>query len=250
VFVFEGLPNLVGYVTGLATRLRQRGSLQVVVYHVLGDLVNAAEHALIHYFPLTLAEPFLQNSSIGTPYQKWAKITNEDFEHVDQCVRLLLPLAWGCYEKNVWDRSEDEERPFGGLVKDTWIWLNYIRIRYNCCIVDQYVPTLTISTLHLDSWVDTDGRRVLNVDNLPRWARPELSPQIVTESAFDIADRGTIAELQRIGLTRLDEMRRLNDRFATWIRTHCTMEEITAPHQGTLDNSLSRLRPRHGTHGT
>ena len=71
--MLEGLPSLFEYVIGVVTRQRQRGSLAVVLYHLLGDVVNAAEHALTDYFPLTLSESFLHNSSIGTPYQKWAQ---------------------------------------------------------------------------------------------------------------------------------------------------------------------------------
>lgn len=229
--MFEGLPNLFEHVSGVATRLRQRGSLHVVMYHLLGDAVNAAEYALTHYFPLTLAEPFLQNSSIGTPYQKWAKFTNEDFQKVDQCIGRLVQAAWDCYEN-----AEE----LSASTKDAWLWFKTILDGYNCCIVHAEVPTLTISTLHLDGWVDAVGGRFRNVTNKPPWQLTEPPPPIVTKSAWDIADREAIASLQRIGIARLEEMRGLNDRFAHWIRTHCTMEEITTPHRGTLsDRSLS-----------
>src|SRR5262249_34225229 len=70
------------------------GSLAIVVFHLLGDLANAAELALTHYLPLTLTEDFLQNSSIGPPYQKWAKFTNEDFHELDLALVRLLPVVW------------------------------------------------------------------------------------------------------------------------------------------------------------
>ena len=92
--MLEGLPSVFDYLISGVTRERHRGSLVVVLYHLLGDVVNAAEHALTHYFPLTLAESFLQNSSLGTPYQKWAKFTNDDFRKLDECVRRLIPAAW------------------------------------------------------------------------------------------------------------------------------------------------------------
>jgi hypothetical protein len=54
------------------------------------DAVNHYRHALDHYFTLTLNEPFLQNSSIGTPYQKWAYFTNEDFGMLSFAIHNLL----------------------------------------------------------------------------------------------------------------------------------------------------------------
>ena len=225
--MFEGLPDFLAHVSGVATRIRQRGSLQVVMYHLLGDVVNAAEYTLIHYFPLSLAEPFLQNSSIGTPYQKWAKFTNEDFQKVDHCLRRLIPAAWDCY-------VNAEE--LSASTKDAWHWFYSLLTEYNCCTVDVGTPTLTISTLHLDGWVDAIGGRFRNVINRPDWDRNEPSPPILSKSTWDIADRETIANLQRLGTMRLEEMRHLNDRFARWISTHCTMEEITAPHRGTLSD--------------
>jgi hypothetical protein len=97
--VLEGLPPLVELTTDALRRFGRADSLAVVAYHLLGDVVNAAGHALFHYLPLNLDEPFLQNSSIGTPYQKWAKFTSDDFCRVDQCLGRLAPVAWMLYER-------------------------------------------------------------------------------------------------------------------------------------------------------
>jgi hypothetical protein len=37
------------------------------------DVISHYQYAMSHYFNLTLKEKYLQNSSIGTPYQKWQK---------------------------------------------------------------------------------------------------------------------------------------------------------------------------------
>ena len=49
-----GLPAFSEYVIRISTVARGRpcGSLALVVYHLLGDMANAAELALSHYFPL------------------------------------------------------------------------------------------------------------------------------------------------------------------------------------------------------
>jgi hypothetical protein len=245
--MLEGLPSLFEYVIGVVTRQRQRGSLAVVLYHLLGDVVNAAEHALIHYFPLTLSESFLQNSSIGTPYQKWAKFTNEDFQNVDQCLRRLIPAAWEWYDQTI-------NRPLheGGIdlanpeswfeksaaIKDAWHWFHVVKTEYTCCFVNSDEPALTLSAINLNGWVDWTEGRFLNVCNRPPWDPPQRVPPIITKSVRDIADRSAVTELQRVGLARLEELREANGRFAGWLRANYTMEEITAPHRGTLSGGL------------
>ncbi|WP_437739162.1 hypothetical protein WMF39_25820 [Sorangium sp. So ce1504] len=91
--MLEGLPAFSEYVIRISTVARGRpcGSLALVVYHLLGDMANAAELALSHYFPLTLTEPYLQNSSLGSPYQKRATFTNEDFGNL-YCFRRPLVI--------------------------------------------------------------------------------------------------------------------------------------------------------------
>jgi hypothetical protein len=230
--VLEGLPSLFDYLVAGVARQPRRGSLTVVLYHLLGDVVNAAEHALTHYFPLTLAEPFLQESSFGTPYQKWAKFTNDDFRKLDQCVRRLVPVAWSWYEEAVDRPARDRERH--PSTKDAWAWFSTVKTRYAACVIDPAEPAATLSALDIRACVESAGGRFLNL-----WTRPpddgrEPPPPAVTQTTRDISDRAVIAELQRAGLTRLEEMRRLNAQFAGWLRAHGTMKEITGPHCGTL----------------
>ena len=64
--------------------------LPATVYMMQMDVINHYRHALDHYFTLTLDEPFLQNSSLGTPYQKWAYFTNENFARLSFSIHNLL----------------------------------------------------------------------------------------------------------------------------------------------------------------
>ena len=54
------------------------------------DVINHLDHALKHYFPISLDASYLQHSSIGSPYKKWAKFTNEDFAEFDYAFWLLM----------------------------------------------------------------------------------------------------------------------------------------------------------------
>ena len=61
----------------------------------------------------------------------------------------------------------------------------------------------------------------------------------ITKENLNITDQATVRHLQRTGLARLQELRALNGQLATWLRSHCTIEEITGPHQGQLlDTSM------------
>lgn len=66
------------------------GPLPAVVYLMQVDVINHYRLALDHYLTVSLDAPFLQNSSLGSPYQKWAYVTNEDFEELSFAARNLL----------------------------------------------------------------------------------------------------------------------------------------------------------------
>jgi hypothetical protein len=75
--------------TGYANRLAVF-PLPAAVYLMQRDVINHYDYALDHYFTLTLQESFLQNSSIGPPYQKWAYFTNADFGLLSFTIHNLL----------------------------------------------------------------------------------------------------------------------------------------------------------------
>ncbi len=127
--MFDGLPALFRYSTDLIFLERCRGSLAVVIYHLLGDIINAVEHALVHYFPLTLEESFLQNSHIGSRYQKWAKFTNEDFQKCDRCLRQLIPAIWSLYDAGYdeWTGNLDALNDAFGMDFDGGLVLCFLR---------------------------------------------------------------------------------------------------------------------------
>lgn len=60
----------------------QIAPLPSVVFMMQRDVINQYRYALEHYLHVNLKSSFLQNSSLGTPYEKWAKFTNEDFENL------------------------------------------------------------------------------------------------------------------------------------------------------------------------
>ena len=64
--------------------------LPATVYLMQMDVINHYRYALDHSLTVPLDAPFLQNSSLGTPYQKWAYFTNEDFGLLSFAAHNLL----------------------------------------------------------------------------------------------------------------------------------------------------------------
>lgn len=85
-FVFD---DAVRALAGHADRLAV-APLPAAVYLMQVDVINHYRYALDHYLTVPLDAPCLQLSSLGTPYQKWAYFTNQDFGLLSFAVHNLL----------------------------------------------------------------------------------------------------------------------------------------------------------------
>jgi hypothetical protein len=227
--MFDGLPEMFTHSTNVIVHHNQRNSLAVLVYHLWGDVLNAVEYALTHYFHLTLKEPFLQNSHLGSPYQKWAKFSNDDFKTCDQCLQRLIPALFQLYDQT----NDMNSRTDRLATKDSWIWFSTVKTEYASCVISGNDPELTLSAINVADWLDPVGTRFIG--RLP-WDRASHLPPIITKGRVEIADRAVIGRLQTAGVGTLAKLRQIQDNLAVWLRSNCTMDEITALHRGTLSD--------------
>ena len=94
----------------------------------LYDTYRAMDHAIYamhvleaHYLAISLESDFLENSRYGTPFQKWYKFTEEDFDKVRIHLReFLTELVHVTYAKN---QEDEEDTPTPVIEK-------YIRAKY------------------------------------------------------------------------------------------------------------------------
>jgi hypothetical protein len=84
-FVFEDALRLLTHPGKL-----QSCALPILLFHMQGDVINSYRQAMDHYLTTPLDSAFLQNSSLGSPYQKWLTITNSDFDILNFCTYNLL----------------------------------------------------------------------------------------------------------------------------------------------------------------
>jgi hypothetical protein len=234
VRMLQGLPDVTEYVAGLVLRRRLPGPLGVVVYHHLGDLLNAAGYALAHYFPITLDQPYLQNSSLGTPYQKWAFFTNKDFAAVDECLRRLLVAVYRYYE----DTNDNKVCDEFVRLKDAWHSFHEVANGYNCCVIDCDEQRLSLAAIEIMPFVDRDSSRFLNVWNVPPWKRGEKpQPSVLSRTTLAIEERAVIGRLHGDGLARLQELLHVREHFATGLRSVLSVDDVLCAHRGHLSRS-------------
>ena len=219
--MYEGLPDIFNFSASLVKSKPQRDSLTVVVYHQLGDILNAAEYALTHYLTLTLNEPFLQNSHIGTPYQKWASVTNKNYQLLALCIKSFLPTAMTLY-------SEIDDT---GGQKSAFTWFHSVYEEYISCEVNSEKPALTLSVINLSDWIDPDNERFLRLSKL-------CEPPIITRSEVSLYDRSVLTEIQNDGFSRIAEIRILLAKLASWIDRRYMLSDLTAPHKGVISKFL------------
>jgi hypothetical protein len=95
--------------------------LPATVYLMQVDVINHYRHALDHYLTVPLDESFLQNSSLGTPYQKWAYFTNEDFRRLSFAVHNLLRYTSRLvHESECLDLCDSERYAEMGRISNTY----------------------------------------------------------------------------------------------------------------------------------
>ena len=237
--LFSGIPDFAQFAV-VSTRRRfamRHDALPMVVFHGLGDLVNAMEQGVRHYFPLTLREGFLQNSSLGTPYQKWAKFTNDDFAAVDACLKRLLPAMWTSYHDPILPLHGQGDRDHSHIatLKDAWFMMDAVKDSYRSCVIDPSRPDLAITALCINRWVGADG---IVFNHCNRSGGPHPAPPVMAVTQHAIMERSVIAGMAGQGAQELARTRAVVEGFRQWIASEVSVFDLLNDHQGTLLEGL------------
>jgi hypothetical protein len=159
---------------------------------------------------LTLNEHFLQNSSIGTPYEKWAKFTNEDFDNLAFMVTNLIRYTTRLIHETESVALHAERRFAEASARS-----------------NAYIPPLVE--------IDHRQRRIgIRIDPDNTLA---LTPFATESSGFDAAlrertislvDRSVLNELETEALAECDYLAKANDRFRVLCNSYCAEHEVAA----------------------
>jgi hypothetical protein len=222
--LLTGLPMICEDVRDSIETVDAKDPLAFVIHYLMRGLIQAARSALTHYFPLTLQEHFLQDSRHGTPYQKWAFITNQDFAQVDRALRLLLNTSFAWRSRTRWIT----DTPDGATLTRMSLCFDHIKKHHVTCAVDSQQPTLILSGIQHLQWSSVIGWG----DKGPIFE--ELPPTLLT-CTVDISDRRRLSELQQDGLAELARMESHANGLAEWLQLHYRMDDILSPSVLPLD---------------
>jgi hypothetical protein len=182
--------------------------LPSVVYMLQRDVINHYRHALMHYLTVDLSSPFLQNSSHGTPYQKWAKFTNEDFDRLFFSISNLLRYTARLIE--------DMEERHGELTELT--------NRYISWLVD-----IRFGRIFIGVRCEQDNR--VSLMSLP--VPPPPPGTTFRTNSIAIQDGSARKEgLQRVqadGQTELTSLMEIHETFAALCKQYYSQHAIIAP---------------------
>lgn len=179
-------------------------SLPPAVFMMQRDVINHYRYALEHYFTISLSEPYLQNSSHGSPYQKWAFFVNENWGMLSYTVHQLL-------------------RYTSRLIHETEIKMLLATNRASEIkdISNDYTdPLCNFRHNEKKVGIHVSHDHSLTVTPLCR------SRGTPSQSVHEIRDRSVLASLKADGLAEIDTLVGLNRRFAAVCSKYCRAGEI------------------------
>ena len=182
--------------------------LPTAIFLMQRDVVNHYRHALTHYLDLTLKESFLQNSSLGTPYEKWAKFANDDFAMLSFAVHNLLRYS---------SRLIHTTRCRGLISAGRFPEMKTRSNEYTTPLCEIKYAGKNI------------GVRILPDYSL---AVTPFAKVVLHERFFEIRDRNIIGELKVQGLLEVDVLAERNTRFGKL----CTAFHANVPALSSFDS--------------
>jgi hypothetical protein len=221
-------------------------SLPPAVFLMQRDVINHYRHSLTHYFSISLEEPYLQNSSHGSPYQKWAFVVNENFDLLSLLILQLLrytsrlvhetkiktllsksqyeasSISSNCYTNPICE-IKFKNKPIGIHVQaDERLQVTWIRAEPR--------PERTVLRQSGNEpqhyflvGVETDGHKVRTPISKEEY---ELYTESVSRTDYNIGDRSTLIDIQTQGLKEISHLETLCRRFAISCNKFCRERDI------------------------
>ena len=114
------------------------------VYIALKIIIEDTELVANHYLSLDFTEDFLQNSSCGTPQDKWRRVFNEDLEKLNNSIKnYLLLLQQIGFDKHIGFGSGFVDKLYGCKV-----FYGFVRDEYNVGFIKPCSATLIQEVLN------------------------------------------------------------------------------------------------------
>lgn len=181
-------------------------SLPISVFMMQKDVINHYKYAVRHYFDLTLQESFLQNSSLGSPYDKWMKFLNDDFDMLFFSIKTLV-----CFSSRLFHESELRRRieigDFGTLKMDS--------NRYTQVICDFKYQEKSLG-FHVDI-----GESLIVNEFLPEGIFLDGRRTSVKTSKVDISNRKVLKQIARKAEAEILALEKIHREYSEKCRSFC-----------------------------
>ncbi|MBC7819082.1 MAG: hypothetical protein IAG10_19505 [Planctomycetaceae bacterium] len=224
-------------------------ALPATVHLMQQDVINHYRHAATHYLPLTLNEHFLQNSSIGTPYEKWAKFTNEDFDVFAFTVTNLIRYTTRLIHETESVALKAERRYREASARSNSYIAPLVEIDHrNRQIGIRVAPNETLTLTPFSVETDYEGEvGMRSADGVSDWwytttdADGNESKRAITRSEYQeltqtlrertihLGDRSVLNHLKIEALAECDELVAANEKFRVLCNSYCAEHEVAAP---------------------
>jgi hypothetical protein len=244
-FIFDDANRgLTGHATHLAAF-----PLPATVCLMQQDVINHYNYALDHYFTLTLQESFLQNSSIGPPYQKWAHFTNEDFGLLSFAIHNLLRYTSrlihetecaGLANESSYSEMKSRSNTYTHLLCD----IKYRGMAIGVSVENNdrlsiVAARIEPSTAQLRArssqgeptryfFVTRDSQGNEQEESIEKEEYDRLRKQI-RPAIIDIRDRSVLVELREQGKHEVAELITRNETFAEACRAYYQSRDVVGP---------------------
>lgn len=225
-------------------------SLVPAVFMMQRDVINHYHYALEHYFTISLNEPYLQNSSLGSPYQKWAFFVNENHKLLSLMIQNLLSYTSRLVHESECKRKI-ELRDFSDMYRLSNSYTSTIcESRYSDKPIGIQVHSDERMTV---TWIRTEPRpeRIISRGTAGQPTeryRVETSPdgtqiehpisideyrfftESVSQSIYEIRDRNVLQQIKQRGLDEIKELEDLNRKFQTAAENYVRWRKVCVPH--------------------
>ena len=222
-------------------------ALPATVHLMQQDVINHYRYAATHYLPLTLDEHFLQDSSIGNPYEKWAKFTNDDFDVLAFTVTNLIRYTTRLIHETESVAFEAERRYRESSARsNAYIaplveidhWNRKIGIRVNSDETLALTPFSTETEYEGQVGMRSDANGVSEWWLTTSDADGNKSKHVITKSEFreltrtlrertiHISDRSVLNQLKSTALDECDDLAAANDKFRVLCNSYCAEHEV------------------------
>ena len=202
---------------GEASEHSQTAPLASVVFLMQRDVINQYRYALEHYLTVDLKASFLQNSSLGTPYQKWAKFLNEDFDGLFFAVGNLL-------------------RYTARLIDETLAVKQHVQ--------QKYAESKASSSLYIPQLVGIRSGKVFIGVRCEQNQILTVAPFVETESSADAPSAArtfridtetsrdeVIRKLRVDGESELSRLTSIHEKFSVLCRQYYSQHDVIAPYE-------------------